>query len=237
MKSDLQIEKKDSWRLFDQIAGTYDFANHLLSFGIDILWRKKLRSMIRRRPSMQAVDLATGTGDVAITIGEVKEIDFVRGLDLSKEMIAVGNDKIKNLGLEKRMHLEIGDGVEIPVEDESIDLITLSFGVRNFSDVEKSLRNMHRVLKPGGQVLIMEFGLPKNWLVRTGYLFYFRTILPLIGKLVSKHPFAYSYLNKSVETFPYGKDFTDLMEKAGLSDVRAVPLSFGIAYIYCAFKK
>ncbi len=241
MNRPVQIDKKNSWKLFDEIAGTYDLANHFLSFGIDILWRKKLMKLIPKRiykeeTPYKVLDIATGTGDVALTLSTREDIGQIRGIDLSQEMIDIGNKKAKEKGKDHKVVLEIGDGVTIPKPDNSIDVITLSFGIRNFPDVEESIRNMNRVLTPGGKVLIMEFGLPKNFFIRKFYLFYFRVVLPLIGKIISKHPFAYSYLNRTVEQFPYGDDFVALMEKNGLKNCKAHSLSFGIAFIYEGYK-
>lgn len=240
MTKPVQIDKKNSWKLFDEIAGTYDLANHFLSFGIDILWRKKLMSLIPKRmkddESYKILDIATGTGDVALTLAPREDIGDIRGIDLSQEMIDIGNQKAKDQGKDHKVRLEIGDGVTIPKPDNSIDVITLSFGVRNFPDIEESMRNMNRVLKKGGKVLIMEFGLPKNFFVRNFYLFYFRVVLPFLGKLISRHPFAYSYLNRTVEQFPYGQEFVELMEKNGLQNCKAHSLTFGIAYIYEGYK-
>lgn len=232
MTKPVQIDKKNSWKLFDEIAPTYDLLNHYLSFGIDILWRNKLMGLIPKGKDKHVLDMATGTGDVAITLSKREDIKSIEGIDLSKEMISFGREKVTKKNLDHKVKFDIADGVEIPRADSSVDIITLSFGIRNFSDIEKSMRNMVRVLAPGGKVFIMEFGIPSNVIVKWGYLFYFRMILPLFGKIVSKHPFAYSYLNRTVEQFPYGDDFVKLMEKNGLRNCKAHPLSFGIAYIY-----
>lgn len=236
MTKQIQIQKRDSWKLFDEIATTYDFINHFLSLGIDIQWRKKLLSLVKTEKNLHALDLATGTADIPLNLVTLDNIDKVTGLDLSKEMIEHGNLKIKKYGYQDKIKLKVACGVEVPLRDESVDLVTISFGIRNFSNVECSLQNIHRVLKPGGQLLIMEFGLPKNPIVRHSYLFYFRFILPFIGKILSKHPYAYSYLNRTVETFPYGEEFANLMRKAGFKKVNVHPLTFGVANIYCGYK-
>ncbi len=232
MEKSLPIQKKDSWKLFDQIAGTYDLANRVLSLGIDTLWRKKLIKLLPNRNNLRVLDLATGTADVPLTLIKSPKIDFIEGIDLSKQMIEVGKAKILKQGLENKISLNVDDGVAIIRLDKSVDVITLSFGVRNFSDIELSMRNMERVLKDDGKVMIMEFGLPKIKLLKFLYLFYFRKVLPLIGNLLSNHPYAYNYLNQTVETFPYGESFADLMRRNGFKNVKVHTLSFGIAYIY-----
>ncbi|CAN0311239.1 unnamed protein product [Chrysoparadoxa australica] len=155
---------------------------------------------------------------------------------MPQKMIEVGRVKVQEQGLKEKITLDIGDGCNLPEEDNSWDVTTVSFGIRNFPDCFKGLTEMHRVLRPGGQIMVMEFSLPTNPIIKAFYLFYFRTILPFIGNLFSGHGDAYSYLNKTVEDFPYGKAFTDLMEKANFQNIRAIPLKFGIATLYIGYK-
>jgi demethylmenaquinone methyltransferase/2-methoxy-6-polyprenyl-1,4-benzoquinol methylase len=224
--------KPESWKIFDDIAPTYDFLNHFLSFGIDVLWRKKFISNLPKKSNMLAYDLATGTGDVALALAMEPQIKKVIGMDLSVGMLKFAKSKVIKKNLTHKVKMEVGDGVNIPKEDSSADVITVAFGIRNFPNPQESLINMKRVLKPGGRAMIMEFSLPKNIVIRWGYLLYFRYILPFIGNALSKNKDAYTYLNESVEEFAYGKDFTDMMEIAGLKNIRIVPLTFGIASLY-----
>ena len=228
--------KTKSYKLFDQIAETYDFLNILLSLGIDRLWRKKIVKILKGETIEDALDMATGTGDMAILLAKDTSSKRVEGIDLSKEMISIGNKKVKNQNLDHKCELKIGDGVSIPYPDSSQDLITITFGIRNFPDFKESMRNMFRVLRPGGKAVVMEFSLPKNILVRKFYLLYFRYILPLIGNLISGHKNAYTYLNQTVEEFPYGETFANHFKEAGFEKVDIHPLTFGIASIYVAEK-
>ncbi len=232
----LKERKKESFRIFDDIAGTYDLLNRCLSFGIDVLWRKRMMKELPAGNNLVALDLATGTGDVALELAAQDRVTRVRGLDLSQGMIDLGKIKIDRKGFSNKAVLDIGDGVTVPVEDESQDVVTLSFGIRNFPDPQTSIKNIHRVLKPNGRALIMEFGLPKNFIVRAFYLFYFRRLLPFVGNLISGHGDAYTYLNKTVEDFPYDQEFLEWMKKAGFKNTKAISLSFGIAFLYVGEK-
>lgn len=230
--SSLHSRKKESYKIFDQIAPTYDSLNHLLSFGIDVYWRKQMMKVLPQGENLQALDLACGTGDVSIVLGRQKKVGSVEGLDLSEGMISHGREKIATKGLSEKVKLEIGDGVTIPRPDNSVDVVTLTFGVRNFSDPKVSLQNIYRVLKPGGRGMVLEFSIPANPVVRWIYFFYFRYVLPFVGNLLSGHGDAYTYLNKTVEDFPYGEEFADWMRQAGFRDVKYRVLTFGIATLY-----
>ncbi|MCB9060805.1 MAG: bifunctional demethylmenaquinone methyltransferase/2-methoxy-6-polyprenyl-1,4-benzoquinol methylase UbiE [Halobacteriovoraceae bacterium] len=232
----LNSRKKESYKIFNQIAKTYDFLNHFLSFGIDIYWRNQIRKNLPKINELDILDLATGTGDVAITLEKSPRVKSIVGIDMSHGMIEEGLKKIHKKNLENRISLKIGDGVQIPFDAESFDVITLSFGIRNFSSPKESLKNIKRVLKKDGRALIMEFSLPKSKLIKFLYFFYFRKILPYIGNLISNHGDAYTYLNQTVEEFPYGDEFANLMKKAGLKNVRYIPLTFGIATLYIGEK-
>lgn len=237
MNNEISERKKESYKIFNEIASTYDLLNHTLSLGIDIYWRNKLLKHLPNTDSINALDLATGTGDVALTLVKDQRIKKITGIDLSKGMIDVGVQKVKKKGLEKKIFLMLGDGVNIPAADSSFDLTTISFGIRNFSDPQKSLFDVHRVLKNNGRIMVMEFAIPTNPLFRAIYFFYFRHLLPTIGNLVSKHKDAYTYLNKSVEDFPYGDDFLKLMDNAGFKNLKKHNLTFGIAMLYIGDKK
>lgn len=224
--------KSKSYEIFNSIAPTYDALNRTLSLGIDKLWRRKFTANLPQKNNLLVLDLATGTADVAISMASDKRINSITGIDLSEGMIEFGKKKLKKLNLDKKIQLQIGDGVTIPFEDNSFDIITVAFGIRNFPDHVKSLENMYRVLKPGGVVMIMEFGMPSNPVISTGYKLYFRNILPTIGNLVSKHKNAYTYLNQTVEQFPYADQFTDLMKEKGFINIKDNKLSMGIAHLY-----
>ena len=237
MKTQIDTRKKESYKIFDSIAPTYDSLNHILSLGIDILWRKKLSKKLPRKKGLFVVDLATGTGDVALHLSQEKNIQKIQGFDLSKKMVEIGRQKVQKKQVDHKVSLDIGDGMDIPLEDNSVDVITLSFGIRNFSNPQKGLDEIYRVLKPGGRVLIMEFSIPKNPLIKKAYFFYFRKVLPWIGNKVSGHKDAYTYLNETVESFPYGRSFLSLMNKSGLTNLEANPLTFGISTLYVGNKK
>lgn len=236
MNNELSERKKESYKIFDDIAGTYDLLNHTLSMGIDIYWRKKFLKYLPKKDSINALDLATGTGDVPLTLISDSRIKKITGLDLSKGMVDIGIEKVKKKGLDKKIFLMLGDAVNIPAGDNSFDITTISFGIRNFSDPQKSLHDIYRVLKKDGRVMIMEFSIPSNPLIRAIYFFYFRHFLPKIGNLVSKHKDAYTYLNKTVEDFPYGDKFLDLMKNAGFKNLKKESLTFGIAMLYIGDK-
>ena len=236
MPHTLSDRKKESYKIFDEIAGTYDFLNHFLSLGIDIYWRKKFLANLPNKSSINALDLATGTGDVPLTLVQDSRVKKVTGIDMSQGMINLGIIKIKKKNLERKIIMLKGDGVHIPCADSIFDLTTISFGIRNFSDPALSLKNINRVLKPQGRLLIMEFSIPQNYIIKALYFFYFRNILPLIGNLFSKHKDAYTYLNQTVEDFPYGNDFLNLMKNAGFINLKFIPLTFGIATLYIGDK-
>jgi demethylmenaquinone methyltransferase/2-methoxy-6-polyprenyl-1,4-benzoquinol methylase len=226
--------RQEVWRMFDRIAPRYDLLNHLLSFRRDVSWRKKLARQLPAASELLVLDLATGTADVLLTLfRENRRIKFGIGLDLAQEMLKRGRNKIdQESSASPLIYLIPADALSIPFRSESFQVITMAFGIRNVLDVPQALREMHRLLKTGGRVLILEFSLP-NWrVIRSLYLFYFRNILPRIGGVISGDGTAYRYLNRTVETFPYGEKFCELLTQAGFSEVRQIPLSGGIAAIY-----
>lgn len=230
-------DKKDVWKMFDRIAGRYDLLNRMLSFGQDKLWRKKLSKLLPDKENLSVLDLASGTADILITISEKnKNLSFGVGLDMAGEMLEVGQNKITKLNLDSKLTLIRSDAMNIPLVDNSFDAVTIAFGIRNMVDVNKSLFEMHRILKKDGKALILEFSLPQNSLIRGLYLFYFRYILPLVGSIISGDDYAYRYLNRTVETFPYGEEFCKLMEESGFKNVRQEKLTFGVAAIYSGHK-
>lgn len=222
-----------SWRMFDRIAGRYDLLNRLLSFRQDVGWRKFLCRRALERPDARVLDLATGTADVLLALsGYGDRLKSGVGLDMSFNMLRLGKAKIGNRGLERRLRLMRGDAANIAARPGSFDAVTIAFGIRNVPDVPRALREMNRVLTSSGRALVLEFSLPANRLFRGLYLFYFRHVLPFVGGLVSGDRAAYRYLNRTVEDFPYGEAFSALMRDAGFTDVRAFPLTMGIATLY-----
>lgn len=225
--------RTDAWRMFDRIAHRYDLLNRLLSFRQDVAWRKLLVKLLPDRPSLHILDLATGTGDVLLSLCRGrKTIERAVGIDMAGKMLAIGKDKIAAEGLSGKATMVRGDATRLGVEDAMFDAVTIAFGIRNVIDVDAGLREMHRILKPGGRALVLEFSLPGNALFRALYLFYFRNVLPRVGGLISGDHAAYRYLNTTVETFPYGEAFCAMMRSAGFRDVKAHPLTMGIATVY-----
>jgi demethylmenaquinone methyltransferase/2-methoxy-6-polyprenyl-1,4-benzoquinol methylase len=223
--------------MFDSIAFRYDFLNHLLSFGIDRIWRKRaVRTVSRLCPDPERIlDVASGTGDLAIAAMKMNPL-HITGIDISEKMLQEGREKIKRLSLNDRIDLVQGDSQEIDFEEETFDIVMVAFGVRNFSDPLRGLSEMHRVLRREGAVMVLEFSMPRGGLFRRLYRFYFLRILPLIGKLFSGNDYAYTYLPGSVLEFPVNEHFIDLMEKAGFRSVKQKKLSGGVASIYTGLK-
>lgn len=222
-------------QMFDSIAGKYDFLNHFLSLGIDKGWRKKAIREVAAVNPKTILDVATGTGDLAIAAMKVKP-DTVTGVDISEGMLEVGRQKIAALGLSQSISMNYGDSESLPFANGSFDAVMCAYGVRNFENLEAGLKEMSRVLKPGGKVVILEFSHPKKFPVKQGYQFYFRFILPLLGKLVSKHNSAYTYLPESVKAFPEGDIFCRMLNNCGFKEAKARPLTLGITTLYTAWK-
>lgn len=230
-------DRQDVWRMFDRIAGRYDMLNRTLSMGIDVGWRRELARQLPARPGLRVLDLATGTADVPLSLcAENADVTEIVGTDLSEGMLAIGAKKVEAASRSAQISLSTADAMDLPYDDQSFDAVTISFGIRNVPDVSKCLREMQRVLKPGGHALVLEFSTPEIPVFKQGYLFYLRHVLPRVGALISGDKHAYRYLNKTIETFPYGQAFCDLMIEAGLSEVDAFPLSGGIATIYRGIK-
>lgn len=222
--------------MFDRIAHRYDLLNRMLSGGRDIVWRKKLATLLPPGDSLEVLDLASGTADVLLAINKTGRIKNGIGLDMSHNMLTIGRDKISARGLQSALSLVRADAGVIPFSENSFDCATMSFGIRNVSDVSTTLREIFRVVRPNGCALILEFSLPSNRILRSLYLFYFRHILPRLGGLISGDSDAYHYLNETVETFPYGEAFCQLMTQSGFEKVTAHPVTFGIATIYRGWK-
>lgn len=229
--------RQDVWKMFDRIAHRYDLLNRSLSFGQDTAWRKRLRRHLPTDRALRVVDLATGTADqILFLLDGPADISEAKGYDLSEEMLEHGREKIRARKLTDTVSLHTGDAMASPAPDASADVVTISFGIRNVLDVPTALTDMKRILVPGGKVLILECSVPANPLIRWGYLLYFRYLLPTLGGWVSGDRAAYRYLNQTVETFPCGEDFCLLMRDAGFEEVRAEPLTFGVATLYIGTK-
>jgi len=223
----------ESWKMFDRIAGRYDFLNRILSFRRDVAWRKFLYRKLPDGTDLRVLDLATGTGDVLLgLVAAGGKVDTGVGLDKSANMLALGKRKAEKRGLLKVVKLLRGDASCLCFEGDSFDAATMAFGIRNVPDVPQTLREIRRILKPAGRVLILEFSLPRNRIVRGLYLFYFRNILTRVGAFVSGDRHAYRYLNRTAEEFPRGEAFCSMMRDAGFKSVQAHPLTFGVATLY-----
>lgn len=230
-----ESKKKQVATMFNNIASSYDFLNHVLSGGIDILWRKKAIKILGKNNPKTILDIATGTGDFAFEALRLNP-DKVIGVDISEGMLAVGQEKVKKRQLTHIMELTYGDSENLPFEESSFDGVTVSFGVRNFENLDLGLKNIHRVLKPEGLAVILEFSKPKSFPIKQLYGFYAQYILPVIGKLISKDKAAYTYLPESVAAFPEGQDFLNRLMQAGFQNPEQKRLSGGIATIYYAKK-
>lgn len=222
--------------MFDNIASKYDLLNRVLSLGIDRSWRKKAIAKLDPVQHKYVLDVATGTADLAVEINKQLKPDKVVGLDISSEMIHHGNIKVKKLGLTDIIQLEVGDSENMRFETATFDAATVAFGVRNFGNLEKGLSEMNRVLRPGGRIVVLEFSRPLYFPFKQMFNFYFKHILPFIGKQTSKDKKAYSYLYKSVQAFPDYDKFADILERTGFRSVEWKPLSLGICTIYTALK-
>ncbi|CAN5229334.1 bifunctional demethylmenaquinone methyltransferase/2-methoxy-6-polyprenyl-1,4-benzoquinol methylase UbiE [soil metagenome] len=234
-KDDQKSKKEQVAAMFNNISRKYDFLNHLLSFGIDIYWRKKAIRLLKKEKPEKILDIATGTGDFAIEALALNPKEVI-GVDISEGMLEVGREKIKKKNLEHKISLQLGDSEKLLFNDNIFDAVIVSFGVRNFEDLEKGLKDMFRVLKPGGTTVIIEFSRPRVFPFKQIYNFYFKAILPVIGKLISKDRAAYTYLPESVNSFPDGKDFLNILDTIGFKKTTCIPLTFGISSIYIGKK-
>jgi len=229
--------RADSPEMFDRISSRYDLLNHLLSFGQDLLWRRKLARMMSSVPHGVVLDIACGTCDQILSAYRHNpDIDVGLGIDMAGKMLRVGSDKVVARRLSDRILLARGDGMDLPLADDSIDFAMISFGIRNMTDAGRSLTEFRRILKPGGTLSILEFSLPENRLIRTIYLGYFRHVLPRVGAIISGDSQAYSYLNKTVEAFYDGEEFCAMMRAAGFNSVGMMPLTLGTVTIYVGKK-
>lgn len=240
VSSPTPIVSSDADRLvgmFGSIAPTYDFLNHLLSFGQDYFWRRKVVACLDAHKNITLADLATGTGDILVSLLRRRtNIARALGLDISGEMLTVCKKKLSRLGLDNRAELIRGDAAHTPFDDNSFDVVTMAFGIRNMPDVPAALTEIRRILRPAGKAVILEFALPPNRIVRSMYLPYLKILLPVIGAAVSGHYQPYRYLSRTIESFYSPFELTRCMIDAGFENVALQPLSLGVAYIYSAAK-
>ncbi|HEU4860655.1 MAG TPA: bifunctional demethylmenaquinone methyltransferase/2-methoxy-6-polyprenyl-1,4-benzoquinol methylase UbiE [Chitinophagaceae bacterium] len=230
-----KAKKQQVEEMFDSIAGRYDLMNRLFSAGVDMKWRKKTIALLKKLRPKTVLDMATGTADMAILTCRLLEPEKVIGLDLSTEMLGLGRKKIEKEGLANKIELLKGDGEAINFPDNSFDAVTVAFGVRNFENLENGLREMLRVLKPGGKLVVLEFSKP-NWGFRNIYNLYMGIVAPEVARWFRQNKEAYRYLNRSSNAFPDRRDFTAILDRVGFSNTECKPLSFGICCIYSGRK-
>ena len=228
-------KKEQVTKMFDNISENYDGLNRVISFGIDIKWRKKVVKIVKDSNPDTILDIATGTGDLAINLAETHATK-ITGLDISSGMLEVGKQKIKHKGLDSKIEMILGDSENMPFEDDAFDAITVAFGVRNFETLENGLKEIYRVLKPGGTFVILETSIPTKFPYKQGYNFYSKNILPLIGKVFSKDRSAYKYLSESASVFPYGETLNNILREIGFINVEDFPQTLGVATIYKSSK-
>ena len=233
----LVLPKSESWAMFNSIAGRYDFLNRLLSLGQDVRWRKALKQFLPDSSGQTILDLATGTADVLIVLAKNNpKIHRGYGVDPAVKMLEIGRSKIKAQHLDDRLMLQQGDAQALPFLDETFDAVTISFGIRNIPDLRLALLEMYRVTKKGGRILILEFSKPENPILKAGHWLYLQTIVPLVGFVFSGNFKAYTYLNQTIQTFPYGERFCKILKQMGFVDTKSYPLMGGAATIYVAQK-
>ena len=234
---DSELGKKEQVaKMFDTISSKYDNLNRVISFGVDVKWRKKILKMIATKNPETILDIATGTGDLAILLSNTNAKKII-GLDISAGMLEVGKQKIADRNLSRKIEMILGDSEKIPFDDNTFDAVTVAFGIRNFENLEIGLTEILRVLKPNGIFVILETSVPEKFPFKQGYRFYTKNILPIIGKLFSKDKVAYQYLSDSASIFPYGEKLNNILQKIGFIDVKHLPQTFGVATIYSASKK
>ncbi len=229
-------KKKQVALMFDNISPRYDLLNHMLSFGIDRVWRRKAINLLKSHYPKQILDIATGTGDFAIQALKLNP-DSIKGIDISEGMIKQGQQKIIKRNLNNKIELMLGDSENLAFEDNKFSAVIVAFGVRNFENLNKGLSEMYRVLNKNGKVVILEFSKPSKFPFKQVYNLYFKYILPIIGKMVSRDHSAYTYLPESVQVFPEGDDFLTILSNVGFKEVRCIPLTFGISSIYTGTKE
>ena len=226
-------KKEQVAKMFDAISANYDGLNRVISFGIDVKWRKKVVAIVGKNNPKQILDIATGTGDLALMMSNLNP-DRIVGLDISSGMLEVGKQKITKANLSDKIEMIVGDSEDMPFEDDTFDAITVSFGVRNFANLDKGLKEIARVLKPSGVLVILETSNPTKFPFKQGYQLHTHLVLPIVGKLFSKDKVAYSYLSESANSFPFGEAFNNILKKNGFTTAEDQPVTFGVATIYTA---
>ncbi|MBC3757250.1 bifunctional demethylmenaquinone methyltransferase/2-methoxy-6-polyprenyl-1,4-benzoquinol methylase UbiE [Hyunsoonleella sp. SJ7] len=233
---DSNLSKKEQvTQMFDTISGDYDGLNRVISFGIDVKWRKNVVKMVKAQQPETVLDIATGTGDLAIAMADTAAKKII-GLDISSGMLEIGKKKITKKGLDSKIEMVLGDSENMPFETNTFDAITVAFGIRNFENLENGLREILRVLKPGGIFVILETSIPTKTPYKQGYSFYTKNVLPLIGRLFSKDRSAYKYLYESASVFPYGEALNNILRQIGFINVEDFPQTLGVATIYKSSK-
>ena len=228
-------KKEQIVTMFDHIAKTYDRLNGLITFGMDKVWRRSVATMILAKNPTSILDVATGTGALAIDLATRSSVEVV-GIDISQEMLTIGKEKIRSLGLDKTIRMELDDAESLSFKSDRFDAVTIGFGVRNFEDLNQGLREVNRVLKSGGQLVILETSVPTYFPFKQGYYLYTKWIIPLFGKLFARNKVAYEYLSTSANIFPHGERFNEILRKNGFKNTVSYPRMFGIVTIYSAFK-
>ncbi|AUS06005.1 bifunctional demethylmenaquinone methyltransferase/2-methoxy-6-polyprenyl-1,4-benzoquinol methylase UbiE [Pseudotamlana carrageenivorans] len=228
-------KKEQVTKMFDNISSDYDGLNRVISFGIDIKWRQKVVKIVKNSNPDSILDIATGTGDLAINLAETDATKIV-GLDISSGMLEIGKEKVKKKGLESKIEMVLGDSENLPFKNDTFDAITVAFGVRNFETLENGLKEIYRVLKPNGTFVILETSVPTKTPFKQGYRLYTKNILPLIGKIFSKDRSAYKYLSESASVFPHGEALNNILRKIGFINVEDFPQTLGVATIYKSSK-
>lgn len=234
-QNDKDTKKKQVTKMFDGIAKSYDALNRIITLGIDLRWRKNIVRMLARENPKTILDIATGTGDLVIALSSIKNATLV-GLDISAGMLEIGKKKVLDQALQDRIQMVLGDSEQLQFEDHSFDAVTIAFGVRNFENLDKGLKEVFRVLKSEGQLLILETAVPKSAFFRFFYLLYTKKIMPSLGKLFAKDRTAYAYLSDSAANFPCGEAFNNILKKNGFIGVKDYPQTLGVASIYSAKK-
>lgn len=221
--------------MFDNISGNYDFLNRVFTFGMDIRWRKNVKKILSDRSPELVLDVATGTGDMPILYSKI-DTQKIIGIDISTGMLSVAEEKIQKLNLSNLIEFQEGDAEDLAFDDDAFDAVSVTYGIRNFGDLNKGLSEILRVLKSKGMLVILETSVPSNFILRQGYLFYTKYVLPMWGGLFSKDKRAYSYLGESALHFPYGEKLKTILSEVGYSKVKVVPQTFGLSTIYIAEK-
>ncbi|OUW34301.1 MAG: bifunctional demethylmenaquinone methyltransferase/2-methoxy-6-polyprenyl-1,4-benzoquinol methylase [Flavobacteriaceae bacterium TMED179] len=234
-KKNSESKKNQVTQMFNSISQTYDTSNRLITFGLDLIWRKKVISIVKKQKHETILDIATGTGELVIALAKLKTKKIV-GLDISQKMLNIGKQKVISKKLENRVEMRLGDSENLDYEDSCFDVVTVAFGVRNFENLEKGLQEIKRVLKPSGILLVLETAIPTNTFFKVLYNIYARKIIPFVGRWLSKNNYAYRYLYDSTIAFPNGKTFNNILRKNGFIDVEDFPQTFGVSSIYFAKK-